>query len=93
MAVAIQGENSSGPVFTIAGQQTTSESESADALNVIIEALGEGGETARQDFANGLPKVKRMSLEESRGLLKLLSHDPRFKDGQPVVQPSYYKRE
>lgn len=92
--ISIQGEGSPKPIFRVAGQATTSEEDQADVLNVIVEALGPvDGERARKEFADGLPKVKKMRLSEARGLLKLLSVDPRFKNGQPVVQPSYYKRE
>ena len=116
MKVAIQDEGSN-PAFLIAGQEETSASESEDVLNAIVEAIGEAG---KEDFSDGVPKVKKMTEQvhdfvlqlmdfapklmdfvlkrwilaeqEARGLLKLIGHDPRFKDGQPIVQPSYYER-
>lgn len=33
-----------------------------------------------------------MSEEQKRELLKCVAHDPRHKDGTPVVQPSFYER-
>ena len=88
VAIAKEGEN---PVYTIAGKgDATSASETAEIQTAIEAAVGK---EVAEDFADGVPKVRKLNENEGRGLLKLIGHDPRFKDGQPVTQPSYYKRE
>ena len=43
-------------------------------------------------YEKGLPSVRRMDEAQLKALLKLIGRDPRFKDGQPIVQPAYYQR-
>jgi hypothetical protein len=50
------------------------------------------GLTEAKEFAKGLPKVRKMEDEKMRALLRLVGRDPRFVDGQPIVQPAYYQR-
>lgn len=37
-------------------------------------------------------QVRKMEGDQMRALLKLIGRDPRFQNGQPVVQPAYYER-
>lgn len=46
----------------------------------------------QEKFTEGMPKVKKMSQDQMKNLLQLVSRDPRFEKGQPVVQPAYYER-
>eukprot|EP01052_Picozoa_sp_SAG31_P032881 SAG31_NODE_3652_length_4023_cov_12.151886_3_plen_108_part_00 len=53
-------------------------------------------ENAREEmefFKGGLPALKNMTQEQKSKLLKEVAHDPRHKDGTPVVQPAFYQRE
>lgn len=62
---------------------------SQDLGAIIAATVGEGAE---HDFKDGVPKVSKLSEKEGKGLLKLIGHDPRFKNGQPIVQPAYFQR-
>jgi hypothetical protein len=105
ISVSIMDDGSNPAMLVVGDDSNAASNDAFDAIMAVVKAgvkpeetvQGDEGETSRleqikTDFENGLPKVRHMTENEARGLLKLIGHDPRFKGGQPVVTPSYYER-
>lgn len=61
-----------------------------DMAGTIIH--GKASDALVATAGNGLPKVGKLNEDQCRLLLKQIAHDPRHKDGAPVVQPAFYQR-
>lgn len=94
VAIQKEQENDAGYVaFKFADTKSFPKTSSAQGHDLMTIIAATVGADAMADFKDGVTKVRKIKIEEAKGLLKLIGHDPRFKSGQPVVQPSYFERQ